>query len=254
MSQVRLLRHATLVVSIGNSRFLVDPLFAKKDTLDPIIWTSNNIRNPMVDLPVSDAELQEIIQSADGVIITHTHNDHWDDAARSLVPKDMLLISQPQDRAKLLEQGYTNVISVDREAAIGGLRVIRTDGQHGTGEIGAMMAPVSGFILQENKESIYIAGDTIWCDEVAQAIAMYQPQTIVLNAGAAQFDKGDPITMTIDDVLSVCRNSNATKIICVHMETINHCYLKKDTLRKAIATEGESQRCVVPEDGEITGQ
>ncbi len=251
MSQIRLLRHATLIVTIGSSRFLVDPLFAKKDTLDPIIWTSNNIRNPMADLPVSDAELEEIIQSVDGVIITHTHNDHWDDAARSVIPKEMLLISQPQDRTKLLEQGYTNVVSVDQETTLGDLRIIRTDGQHGTGEIGAMMAPVSGFILQADNESLYIAGDTIWCDEVAQAISLYQPDTIVLNAGAAQFDKGDPITMTKDDVLSVCKNSNATKIICVHMETINHCYLKKDALRKAIEAEGESERCVVPENGEI---
>ncbi|MCG2617432.1 MBL fold metallo-hydrolase [Terrimonas sp. NA20] len=251
MAQVRLLRHATLVIKIDGSSFLVDPLLAKKDTLDPIIWTSNNIRNPMVDLPVSEAELAEIIDSVDGVIITHTHNDHWDDAARSLVPKDKLLIGQPQDRPKLLEQGYTNVTSIDKETTIGGLRIIRTDGQHGTGEIGAMMAPVSGFILQGNKESIYVAGDTIWCDEVAQAILQYQPDTIILNAGAAQFDKGEPITMTADDVLSVCRNSNATRIICVHMETINHCYLKRDTLRKAIEKEGQSGRCIVPDDGEI---
>lgn len=251
MSQIRLLRHATLVIKIDGSSFLVDPFFAEKDALDPVIWTSNNIRNPMVGLPVSDADLEEIIESVDAVIITHTHNDHWDEAARSLIPKEKLLIGQPQDRSKLLEQGYTNVVSVDRETTIGGLRIIRTDGQHGTGEIGAMMAPVSGFILQGSKESIYIAGDTVWCDEVAQAILQYQPDTIVLNTGAAQFDKGDPITMTADDVLSVCRNSNASKIICVHMETINHCYLKRDNLKKVIEAEGESDRCVVPGDGDM---
>ncbi|PZR25264.1 MAG: hypothetical protein DI535_18790 [Citrobacter freundii] len=249
MSQIRLLRNATLVFTIDGFRFLIDPLLAPKDTYDPIIWTSNNIRNPMTELPVSDAELQEIITATDAVIITHTHNDHWDGAARELIPKDKLLIGQPEDRAKFIEQGFSNVISVDREMQLGPLQIIRTGGQHGTGEIGAKMAPVSGFIIKAKSETIYIAGDTIWCNDVEQAIAGHRPTTIVLNAGAAQFDKGDPIIMNIDDVLKVCAKSKTAKIICVHMEAINHCYLRRDSLRRAIESQGESHRCFVPEDG-----
>lgn len=251
MSQVRLLRNATLVVTIEGFRFLVDPLLAEKDSYDPIVWTSNNIRNPTVELPVSHAEIREIISAMDGVIITHTHNDHWDEVARQLIPKDKLLIGQPADQAKFIEQGYTNVCIIDKEIKMGSLRIIRTGGHHGTGEIGAMMGAVSGFILQGETESIYIAGDTIWCSEVKEAISKYQPATIVLNAGAAQFDKGDPIIMNIDDVLEVCKHSKASNIICVHMEALNHCYLRREALMKAIGLANESGRCRVPADGEV---
>ena len=45
----------------------------------------------------------------------------------------------------------------------------RTGGQHGTGEIAEMLAPVSGFVLRADGEpTVYVAGDTIWCDEVAR--------------------------------------------------------------------------------------
>lgn len=250
MSSIRLLRNATVIIKIDGIQFLVDPLLAKKDTYDPIIWTSNNIRNPMVDLPVSDTELKEIIETTDAVIVTHTHNDHWDEAARQLIPKDKQLIGQPEDHQKFIEQGFTNVTVVDKEWKFGALTISRTGGQHGTGEIGAMMAPVSGFVIKGEKQTIYIAGDTIWCDEVKQAIREYTPETIILNSGAAQFDKGDPITMNIDDVLHVCQTSKAQRIICVHLEAINHCYLRRDTLRRALEDANEYERCLVPEDGE----
>lgn len=249
MPRIRLLRNATLVLTIDGFRFLIDPLLAARNTYDPIIWTSNSIRNPMTDLPVSDAELQEIITATDAVIVTHTHNDHWDGAARELIPKDKLLIGQPEDKSKFIEQGFSNVISVDREMQLGPLQIIRTGGQHGSGEIGAKMAPVSGFVIKGKTDTIYIAGDTIWCNEVEHAIADHQPTAIVLNAGAAQFDKGDPIIMNIDDVLKVCEKSGTATIICVHMEAINHCYLRRDSLKRAIKLQGEDHRCFVPEDG-----
>jgi L-ascorbate metabolism protein UlaG (beta-lactamase superfamily) len=250
MIQIRLLRHATLLITIGNYRFLVDPMLAEKDTYDPIMWTSNNIRNPMTDLPVSSAEIKEIIASIDAVVITHTHNDHWDETARALIPKDKLLIGQPEDLDKFRTQGFSNVVGVDREYHLAGIRFIRTGGQHGTGEIGAMMAPVSGFILQQDDESVYIAGDTIWCAEVEEAIDTFQPGIVILNAGAAQFDKGEPITMTIEDVLSVFKKSQAKKIITVHLETVNHCYMRRDALKNAVEKAGGSNRCFIPLDGE----
>ena len=47
-----------------------------------------------------------------------------------------------------------------------GVEVFRTGGRHETGEIGAKMAPVLGFVLRVPDEpALYVAGDTIWCPE-----------------------------------------------------------------------------------------
>lgn len=250
MIRIRLLRNATLIIEMSNKQLLVDPLLGEKGAYDPVPWTSNGIRNPLTDLPVSRDELEEIIEDTDAVLVTHTHNDHWDEAARRLLPKDILLLGQAEDEPKFIQQGFEEAIGIPGAYQYEEITFTRTGGRHGTGDIAAKMAPVSGFILDNDEYKLYITGDTVWCDEVEEAISQYEPDFIILNAGGAQFDIGDPITMTVEDILKVCETSYAEKIICVHMEAINHCYLQREELRRAIRDAGFQDRCLVPDDGE----
>ncbi len=245
-----LLRNATCIIDTGDYHILIDPMLADKDTYDPVRWTSNGIRNPIVNLPVSARELNQLITDVDAVLITHTHNDHWDKKAQELIPKNKLIYSQPEDVQKIRSQGFIKVTGISDELHLRELSIIRTAAQHGTGEIAELMSPVSGFVLDNGKCKIYIAGDTIWYSGVKKTIEQYQPDYIVLNTGGARFDKGDPIIMTAEDVMEVCKYSDAKKIICVHMEAINHCYLKRAELRKTLAAASFNNRCIVPEDGE----
>jgi L-ascorbate metabolism protein UlaG (beta-lactamase superfamily) len=127
--------------------------------------------------------------------------------------------------------------------------ITRTGGQHGTGDIGKAMAPVSGYVLQnEGEPTLYMAGDTIWCREVSDTIAQFHPDVIVLNAGGARFLQGDPITMMPSDVIHVCRAAPRAKIMAVHMEAINHCLVTRDELAAAIKRAGAE--VMIPDDGE----
>ena len=84
----------------------------------------------------------------------------------------------------------------------------RTGGRHGTGEIAEMLAPVSGFVLRaEGEPTVYVAGDTIWCDEVRAALDEHAPDVVVVNASGARFTEGDPIVMTAEDVATVARHA-----------------------------------------------
>ncbi len=112
------------------------------------------------------------------------------------------------------------------------------------------MAPVSGFVLHSPDEpTLYIAGDTIWCPEVEDALTDYQPEVTVVNAGAARFVTGDPITMPDTDVAEVCHHAPETTVIAVHMEAINHCPLSRDDLQAFLDGEDLSQRVRIPADG-----
>lgn len=134
---------------------------------------------------------------------------------------------------------------------LGQIQIRRTGGQHGTGEIGRRMAPVSGFILSSKREpGLYIAGDSIWCEEVNQAISENDPEVIIVNTGAAQFLEGGPITMTAPDVAQVCESAPESKVIAVHMEAINHCLLNRADLQNYLNRRELSDRVEIPDDGQ----
>ncbi|HKW27559.1 MAG TPA: MBL fold metallo-hydrolase [Terriglobales bacterium] len=245
--RLRLLRHATLIVEFAGRKLLIDPMLSAPGAMPAIENSPNPRPNPLVPLP---ATVQEIAQDLDAVLVTHTHRDHWDDAAARELPREVPLLCQPEDAQKLQGQGFTHVQPLQTGLIWNALEVTRTSGQHGTGEIGRKMAPVSGFVLRgPGEDPLYIAGDTIWCAEVQQAIAQFRPAAIVVNAGAARFLEGDPITMAAADVISVCRAAAPAKVIAVHMEAINHCLLTRQQLAAEVEASGLVKQVVIPQDG-----
>jgi L-ascorbate metabolism protein UlaG (beta-lactamase superfamily) len=224
MPTVTLIRHATLVLETAAGRLLVDPMLAAAGTAPPIDNTPNQRRNPLVDLPVP---VEDVVDGIDLCVVTHLHRDHFDD----LLPRDVPIVTQPESADELRARGYTDVSTAHSALTM-------TRGRHGTGELGAALGPVSGWVV----DGVYVAGDTIWCDEVEAALAEHRPHTVVVNAGGARFNEGDPIVMTADDVRRV-RAATDAQVVVVHLEAINHGLEPRSAYR---AIDGVR----VPEDGE----
>jgi L-ascorbate metabolism protein UlaG (beta-lactamase superfamily) len=222
--RLRLVRHATLVLDTSLGRILVDPMLRGAGTTPPIEKTPNPVRNPLVELPLP---AEDVVRGVDLCIVTHLHGDHFDD----LLPRDVPILTQPESADELRSRGYADV-STEHPA------IAMTRGQHGTGELGAALGPVSGWVV----DGIYLAGDTIWCAEVADALHEHRPHTVVVNAGGARFLEGDPIVMDVDDVRRT-RVATDARIVVVHLEAINHCVEPRSAYR---AIDG----VLVPEDGE----
>ena len=248
--KIHFIRHATLALELGDLRVLVDPMLGGAGTAPAVPNTPNQRPNPLVDLPFVDDGLFDLVESTDAVLVTHTHNDHWDGRARELIPKDTPVLCQPGDEAAISDAGFANVSPVEPDLTRNGLRFSRTEGRHGTGEIGKQMGTVSGFVIQsEGSPSLYVAEDTIWCDEVEEALLAHRPDVIVVNAGAARLLEGDPITMTAEDVARVCRAAPEARVVAVHMEAINHCLLTRAELAEALDEQGLKDRIEIPADG-----
>lgn len=249
--QIHFLRHATLVLTMNNLTLLVDPMLSPLEAMDPIPNAGNQRRIPMVPLPLSDEELQQVLGSIDAVVVTHTHLDHWDASARNMLPKSLPLLCQPENQAALEQAGFSQVLPVTEHLTWRGLQIDRTGGQHGTGEVGQRMGPVSGFVLRaEGEPTLYIAGDTIWCSDVEQALKQFSPDVVVLNAGAPTFiTGGGPITMDEEDVCQVCQSIPEARVIAVHMETVNHCRLTRAALKTKVEAEGLEKQVSIPQDG-----
>jgi L-ascorbate metabolism protein UlaG (beta-lactamase superfamily) len=226
---VTLVRHATLLLETSLGRVLVDPMLRAAGSTPPIEGTPNQRPNPLVELP---HPAEEVVRDIDLCIVTHLHSDHFDDAADAVLPRELPILTQPESAEALRARGFTDV-RTSHDA------IPRTRGRHGTGAIGEAMGAVSGWVL----DGLYIAGDTIWCDEVRDALELHRPRGIVLNASGARFNEGGPIVMDVADVRRVRSKSDAA-IAVVHLEAINHCVEPRDAYRAIAGVH-------VPRDGEM---
>jgi L-ascorbate metabolism protein UlaG (beta-lactamase superfamily) len=249
--RISFVRHATFVFESGGQRMMVDPMLAAAGATGPVADTPNQRRNPLVGLPFGDEGTVTLLEETDVVLVTHLHNDHWDDRARDLIPRQTPILCQPEDWDDISASGFRRVTPVQDDLKWDGLGLTRTGGRHGTGEIRDLMGPVSGFVVRsEGSPTVYVAGDTVYCPEVAEALDAHKPDVVVVNAGAARFLEGDPITMTAEDVARVCRAAPDALVVAVHMEAINHCLLTRDELREKLQSEGLVGRVEIPADGE----
>lgn len=249
--RITFLRHATFICEVDGLKIMVDPMLAPAGDAEPVADTPNQRRNPLVDLPFDDGQTLALLEEIDAVLVTHTHDDHWDRRARDLIPKTTPVLCQPEDSDEIRTAGFEQVMPVEDELEWRVLRLALTDGRHGTGEIGHHMAPVSGFVIRtEGSPVLYVAGDTIWCPEVEEALDVHRPDAVVVNVGAARFLEGEPITMTAEDVVRVCHSLPDAQVVAVHMEAINHCLLTRGELEEELHREGLSEQVRVPADGE----
>ena len=249
-------RNATVKITYGDTTFLIDPMLAKKGAYPGFENTyRSNLRNPLVDLPESP---DKVISGVDAVIVTHTHLDHWDDAAQKALPKDIPLFTQHEDDAQLIRsQGFKNVRVLTDEAEFGSVKITKTGGQHGTDEMYAVPAlakplgEAMGVVFQApGYKSLYLAGDTIWRKEVDQTIDKYHPEVIVLNAGKAKMTGFEgAIIMGEEDVLRAAQTAKDATIVAVHMDAVNHMSLSREELRTYVKKQGIESRVDIPEDG-----
>jgi L-ascorbate metabolism protein UlaG (beta-lactamase superfamily) len=232
--RLTLVRSATVILELEGRRLLVDPMLDDAGARPPVANTDNQVRNPTVPLPFPAGD---VVHGLDAVIVTHRHRDHLDGRAEELLPRDVPVFCQPEDETDLRELGL-DARPVDDELDWDGLRIARTPAQHGFGEIAESLAPVSGFVLGD----LYLAGDTVWYDGVEETIERHRPRVAVVNAAGACFLEGGLIVMGVDDVREVV--ARVPVVVAVHLEALNHCFLRRDDLRKALPS------VFVPEDGE----
>ncbi|HET9910838.1 MAG TPA: MBL fold metallo-hydrolase [Anaerolineales bacterium] len=244
--QIQLIRSATLRFSYAQKNFIIDPYLAAKHTRPSFTGASPN---PLVDLPCSPLE---VIADIEMTLISHLHSDHFDPVAQDLLPKDTPIFCQEEDKAKIESKGFYNVVPVIDAVNWQGITITRTACQHGSGEVLKEMGNASGFVFQAaNEPTVYWAGDTIWCESVADAIRRSQPDIIITHSCGAKWGDGVLIVMDAEQTLAVHRVVPDSVIVATHMDSLDHATVTREDLRAYAEANGLGpEKLLIPLDGE----
>ena len=238
------IRNATLRINLGGVEFLIDPWLVSKaegftfgqgpfasEVVDP---AQLDIVMPMCELPMP---LADVLSGVDTYALTHLHPDHFDMAsdgtAGAKLDKGVPIFVQNDDEVAVMKKsGFADVrMLTDDGVTFNGVTLKRTYAKHG-------------------KKTLWILGDTIWCDEVAKTMAELKPDVVILNACAAQLKTYGRLIMDDADVESVCRAAPNATVIASHMDTVAHASLTRKTLKAALEKRGLAGRVLMPDDGE----
>ncbi|MBK0010253.1 MBL fold metallo-hydrolase [Bacillus sp. S35] len=248
--KINQIRNATIVVEYANKKFLIDPMLAEKGTYPPFPNSPRQDQNnPLVSLPTS---VENIIEDIDAVIVTHLHLDHFDEEAQRILPKDIkMFVQNEEDATEVRNAGFQNVEVLQEDTVFEDIQLIKTKGEHGRGEILKLAGLVCGVVFKHQSEkTLYVAGDTVWYDEVQKIIDTHNPEIIVVNGGDNQFFEGGSLIMGKEDIYEVYKATPHAKIIVVHMEAVNHWNLSREELNNFINEKEMSSVVLVPDDGE----
>ena len=251
-NNVRLIRNATLKIQYAGQTLLVDPMLGKKGTEMSALGVN---LNPRVHLTMP---IGEVLDDVDFVLLTHTHIDHYDPAAKRLISKDTPWYVQPADYDSVaMKDHFRNTTVVKESVQVGGITIVRIAGDHGRGKLGKMMGASSGYVLKaEGQPTLYIMGDCVWNESTQKAVEEHHPAYIVVNSGGAilpPLSKTDgPIIPNETETMRIIDDCPAnTRFIAVHMDAIDHCQTTREILRNEALHHGiDMQRLIIPNDGE----
>lgn len=254
------LRSATFIIESGETFILIDPMLGKKGSMPPFsVIKAKVAKNPTVEMP-SNAD--ELLDKVTHTLVTHSqtfgiktlqHGDHLDPAGEAFLTSRNIPVATPaKDKAYLEKYGLTINWGIEDWQTIDflGGKLTAVPALHGHGWIHKVMANGVGFFLElPNEPSIYISGDTVLTNDVKRALNELKPDITVVAAGRARMDVGQPLLMSIDEVMEFIRLS-PNKVIANHMEALNHCAVTRTILKEAIDKNGLSDKVLIPADGE----
>ncbi|GJE89087.1 metallo-hydrolase/oxidoreductase [Phanerochaete sordida] len=177
--------NATCIIEFNGIRFMTDPNFLHQGDhvhLAPGV-TAQRIKDPAFDYKNCPA--------VDFILLSHLHEDHFDNLVAEHICKSLPIISTPHGCTELKERGHTARFPLETWESV---RILKGDaeltitsmpGKHTLGEIHPAHAalhhipPVMGSLVTfkrgggEKDYNLYISGDTLYYDELQEIHEKY---------------------------------------------------------------------------------
>ncbi len=245
--KIQQIRNSTLRLKIAGKTILTDPVLLPKHGIESFAGIE---KNPIVELPIPAGD---VIKEIDLVLVSHIHQDHFDDGAKKMLPKDIALFCKPDNEDAIKESGFLNVSPIEDQIEWENIHITRTPGKHaGNIKWEDILGTVAGFIFKaENEPVVYWAGDTVLYDEIENIITSVKPDIILTHSCGAKLDDSGPIVMDAEQTIAVCKLAPNAIVVATHLNALDHGTVTRADLRAYAEKNGVSKdQLLIPEDGQ----
>ena len=242
---IRYIGGPTAIIEFCGLRFLTDPTFDGRHTeytSGPVIL--KKLADPLIAI--------DDLGPIDYVLLSHDqHSDNLDRAGREMLMLAGQVLTTEGGAARLGKNAVGFVpwqtITVPPPGGAS-LLITATPARHGPYGCEARSGPVTGFALRRQgapqADTLYISGDTVWYEGVAEVARWFHVTTAVLNMGAALVEAAGPapLTMTAYDGIQVARAMPDATIVPLHFEGWAHFSESRERIEEALQAAGFQER------------
>jgi L-ascorbate metabolism protein UlaG (beta-lactamase superfamily) len=171
----------------------------------------------------------EQVLPIDAVLLSH--HQHWDNLDRSgtsFLSKASRTLTTHAGAKRLggnADGMFPWEITALSKPGAGAIQVTATPARHGPAGIEPLSGDVIGFVLEFEdlkQRPIYITGDTVWFDGVAEVARRFPASIILLFAGAARTRGPFDLTMDVNDAIETAYAFPDAVIVPIHREGWTH--------------------------------
>ena len=208
----------TVLIEIAGFRLLTDPTFDA-----PGDYQLPHVTLVKTGTPALSADA---VGAVDAVLLSHDqHADNLDHGGRHFLPRAERVLTTEVGASRLggNSQGLAPWQSVDLTKDGKRLRITATPARHGPAGIEPLAGDVVGFVLEtDGAAPVYVTGDTVWYDGVAEVSRRFKAGIVLLFAGSAQTRGAFHLTMDVNDAIETAHHFRDATIVPVHCEGWAH--------------------------------
>jgi L-ascorbate metabolism protein UlaG (beta-lactamase superfamily) len=237
----------TALIEIGGLRLLTDPTFDP-----PGLYRETPVRFEKTSGPaIAAAELGRI----DAVLLSHDHHlDNLDAGGRAMLPNADVTYTTAAGAGRLGGKARPLAPFETQELAGPGgdrLYVTGAPARHGPVGIEPISGDVIGFLIgvEQPGDALYVTGDTVWYEGVAEVGRRFSPKVVMLFTGAAEPRGRFRMTMDSNDALEAAHAFPNAAIVAVHNEGWVHFKENAAELAHSFETLGVISRLTTLERG-----
>ena len=162
------------------------------------------------------------------MLLSHLHGDHFDQVAREQLSKTLPVVTTKQSAGQLRELGFDASLGLDTWDTVtlrkgtSAMTITACPGQHGPGVVDFalpdVMGSVLGFGAGDTQRRLYITGDTLLIDDLAEIPRRYPRLDVgVFHLGGTKV-MGVLVTMDAEQGVEAVRLIDAGTSIPVHYD------------------------------------